>query len=284
MYADDTKIWRVIHNHNDQVILQDDIDKLYAWSVANKIKFNTNKCKVITVTLQRNPLLYTFRMNGVDLELVKSEKDLGVTITHKCKWNTHHSTILSKANQKLGLMKRTCSFSKNKLSRKILMLSVIRSQFEHASPVWRPTTSTQMNKFESLQKKCIKWVLNEDYWYYSRTEYLDKLQSLDILPMYLKFRMNDIIFFHKIVYGMSVVSLPDYVISARSANPDNIRYFQRQTRQFNDSDRLKYKSTVSPRIDAFSNSFFPRSTIQWNSLPYNQGRTSHVLFFGFSAI
>ena len=113
MYADDTKIWRVIHNLNDQLILQDDIDKLYAWSVANKIKFN--KCKVLTVTLRHNPLVYTFRMNGVDLELVQNEKDLGVTITHKCKWNIHHSTILSKANQMLGLMKRTCGFSKNKL-------------------------------------------------------------------------------------------------------------------------------------------------------------------------
>ena len=166
---------------------------------------------------------------------------------------------LSKANQKLGLMKRTCSFSKSNLSRKILVLSVIRSQFEHASPVWRPTTVTQMNKFESLHKKCIKWVLNEDYRYYSKTEYLDKLRSLDILPMYLKFRMNDIVFFHKIVYGLSVVSFPDYIVSARSENSDNSRLFVRQTRQFNDNDRLKYKSTVVPRIDAFSNSFFPQN-------------------------
>ena len=218
MYADDTKIWRVIHSQNDQMILQEDINKLYDWSVANKIKFHPHKCKVVTVSLLINSLHYNYSMNGTDLEFSQSEKDLGITITKNFKWNSHHRTILSKAGQKLGLMKRTCGFTKNKLFRKILFLTVIRSQFEHASPVWRPTTSTQMNKFEALQKRCVKWVMNEDYSYYSKSEYLSKLESLDILPMYLKFRMNDIIFFHKIVYGSSVISLPSYIISARSTD------------------------------------------------------------------
>ena len=59
-----------------------------------------------------------------------------------------------------------------------------------------------------------------------------------------------------------------HIVGFQSIN-QSIRYFERQTRQFNDNDRLKYKSTVSPRIDAFLNSFFPRTVTQWNSLPYN---------------
>ena len=109
-------------------------------------------------------------MNGADLEFSQSEKDLGVTITNNFKWNTHHRSILSKASQKLGLMKRTCSFTKNKRFKKTLFLTLVRSQFEHASPVWRPTTSTQIDKFESLQKRCVKWVMNQDYNYYSKSE------------------------------------------------------------------------------------------------------------------
>ena len=240
-------------------MLQEDINKLFVWSVTNKIKFHPHKCKVVTVSMLGNSLSYPYNMDGTNLEQSKSEKDLGVTITHNYKWNTHHRSILSKASQKLGLMKRTCSFTKNKLARKILFLSVIRSQFEHASPVWRPTASTQMQKFESLLKRCVKWILNEDFKYYNKSEYLGKLQSLDILPMYLKFRLNDIILFHKIVYGKSVLSFPAYIISARSPDSDGTRrYFARQTRQFNSNDTQKYKCAVLCRIEAFSNSFFPR--------------------------
>ena len=44
-------------------------------------------------------------------------------------------------------------------------------------------------------------------------------------------------------------------------------YFHRQTRNFNDSDRLKVKCTVQPRVNAFKNSFFYRSHQEWNKLP-----------------
>ena len=55
LYADDTKIWRKMTEHNDSIILQEDINRLYKWSIDNKIHFNSNKCKVLTVT-HRNEL------------------------------------------------------------------------------------------------------------------------------------------------------------------------------------------------------------------------------------
>ena len=50
LYADDTKIWREIKCDADQVILQNDIDSLYQWSVDNKMNFHPNKCKALAVT------------------------------------------------------------------------------------------------------------------------------------------------------------------------------------------------------------------------------------------
>ena len=267
MYADDTKIWRVIHDQSDQMKLQEDIDNLYAWSITNKIKFHPNKCKVVTVGLLTNPLKCLYNLNGTVLEYSTDEKDLGVNVTKNLKWNSHHKSILSKAGQKLGLMRRTCNFNRNKNFRRLLFLSIIRSQFEHASPVWRPTTITQMDKFEALQKRCIKWISNEDFCYYSKSEYFKKQENLDILPMYLKFRMNDITLFHKIVYNVSVLTFPRYILSASSTDPSVSRYFSRQTRQFNNSDRLKYKSSLAPRVDAFKDSFFVRTMAYWNALP-----------------
>ena len=71
--------------------------------------------------------------------------------------------------------------------------------------------------------------------------------------------------FHKIFYEISVVQLPTFLLR----HSDNGRYFQRETRMFNDNDRLKVKCTINPRVDAFKLSFFHRSYILWNSVPQN---------------
>ena len=270
MYADDTKIWRKIDSESDQQMLQLDIDKLYYWSLQNKIRFHPNKCKVMHVTLKHKPYSFSYYMNGQALESVTSERDLGVIVSHNLKWNMHHNTILSKARQKLGLLKRTCSFSKNPKSRKILFLSIVRSQFEHCSPVWRPTKSTQMEKFASIQKRGIKWALCEEYNYYSKLEYFERLKKLDILPIHLKFNLNDLSLFHSIVYGHSPIQLPDYFVSCPNGylNPDITgKYFQRNTRYANSFDRLMFKSTIVPKIDAFREDFFYRTVDLWNTLP-----------------
>ena len=56
LYADDTKIWREIKCFNDHFVLQNDIEKLLRWSLENKMRFHSSKCKALTVTLQRNVL------------------------------------------------------------------------------------------------------------------------------------------------------------------------------------------------------------------------------------
>ena len=88
MYADDTKIWREILCDNDQFILQKDIDNLYNWSITNKMQFHHDKCKVVRLTNKCTDYdlpFYEFRysLNGVILDFVTSEKDLGVHIHFK---------------------------------------------------------------------------------------------------------------------------------------------------------------------------------------------------------
>ena len=271
LYADDTKIWRVIHGQEDMDRLQEDIDSMFAWSIDNKMKFHPAKCKVVNIRLIKNPFGTFFNnivyyMDGEVLDVVSHEKDLGVKVTDNLNFNSHHRTLLAKASQKLGLMRRICHFNKNVDFRKLLFLAVIRSQFEHASPVWRPVVISQVNKFEAFQKRSIKFILNIGFASLTTLEYFNHLIKLDILPMYLKFKFNDLVVFHKAVHNLSVTKLPSYIISANSGS-DGARYFARQTRQFNNDSGLKFKSSVTPRINIFKNSFFIRTMNDWNSLP-----------------
>ena len=56
LYADDTKIWREITRYEDHFVLQSDINKLYAWSLDNKMIFHPSKCKAVSVTMRKNVL------------------------------------------------------------------------------------------------------------------------------------------------------------------------------------------------------------------------------------
>ena len=86
LYADDTKIWRKINMFNDHFGLQDDINNLYDWSVKNKMVFHPNKCKALSVTMQRNVLdnlpfnIFIYELNGTLIDYVQSQSDLGVKI------------------------------------------------------------------------------------------------------------------------------------------------------------------------------------------------------------
>ena len=58
-----------------------------------------------------------------------------------------------------------------------------------------------ISKFESVQKKCLKWILiEEELSYYSHVTYLRKYQQANILPVSYKFLLNDLVLFYKVDY------------------------------------------------------------------------------------
>ncbi len=47
IFADDTKIYRTaVNDIGDEILLQEDLNKLHQWSVKWQLKFNLKKCKV----------------------------------------------------------------------------------------------------------------------------------------------------------------------------------------------------------------------------------------------
>ena len=154
------------------------------------MNFHPQKCKVVSVAHRLPPLLgilpliqYIYYLGESSLDYAESEKDLGVDINSKLNFNDQCERLFSKAYQQFGLTKRTCHFVRDNRRRRALYLSLIRSQFEHCSPVWRPIHKTMIDKLESLQKKCIKWILSEEFLSYTSYDvYLGKCRQVRILP------------------------------------------------------------------------------------------------------
>ena len=145
--------------------------------------------------------------------------------------------------------------------RRALYLSLVRSQFEHCTPIWRPTGKTMLQKFESLQKYCIKWILSEEYIRYnSNITYIQKCRQVNLLPLMKLFALNDLVFFHKIVYELVPVKFPNYLsffsgtTRLRSSHLDNLSIVSNlQPTRYNESYLRK--------------SFYFRTHTEWNALP-----------------
>ena len=173
--------------------------------------FQPHKCKVLSVCKKDPPLLgilpfieTIYLLGNVQLDNTLAEKDLGVTIilyyNNRLTWGDHHNNLISKASQMLGLTKRTCHFIYNSGRKRALYIALVRSKFEHCSPVWRPhNPSNSLIRFENIQKRAIKWFLSEEHTSYGcHARYLLKCVHVNLLPMGQIFYFNDLILVYKI--------------------------------------------------------------------------------------
>ena len=293
LYADDTKIWRKIVGWEDHEILQRDINALQCWADKNKMKFHPDKCKVLSITnraSENNAWITTlpfhtffYTLNGVDLDFVESEKDLGGYVTSDINWEENVVSLCTKASSRLGLMKRSLRFVKDRKQKRAFYLALVRSLFEHCSIIWRPTTNTLLEKVESIQRRAVKWILQEQDHHYNDIEYSSRLRDLDLMPMEYKFELTDLIMFHHILNDRSVVKLPPYLLPIDSNDRSRLRSNIRQPERLHDCDstgvpdlnnmrsnrydRLSLKCAVEGRARSFKSGFFFRTHIMWNDLP-----------------
>ena len=268
LYADDTKLWRKIVHWFDHLQLQLDILSLYKWSIDNLMTFHPDKCKVLSVSFQRTVnhlpfMTFFYNLDGSDnteLEFVDSEKDLGVMISSKLSWVEQIDSLYTKASSRLGLVKRMCHFVKCESQRRVLYLSLVRSLFEHGAVIWHPSPA-QVDRLEKIQRKGVKWILNERDHHYNSQEYLARLRDLDILPISCRLTLIDVLMLFDIVKGVSSVLLPEYIVKFQHNDPE----FSRLRTSHFDVDC--YKCIVPVNCLVFQNNFFNRTINSWNRLP-----------------
>ena len=159
------------------------------WASQNLMTFHPMKCKIVSIAvkifLESLPFQRTFpySMNDILLNQELSETDLGLLVCKNLSWTKHQTVILSKALSQFNLLRRTCHFVKNPSKKRTLYLTIVRSLFEYCASIWAPSQEAIANKFEPFQKRCIKWILNEQFLSYSESQYYKKLLELKIMPL-----------------------------------------------------------------------------------------------------
>ena len=162
MFADDSECYKIIGQESAIVNLQQDLDALFAWSLCNEMHFQPAKCKM-RISRKRVSPPRTYSLNGIDLEVVKSEKDLRVMIVNDTSWREHVVTIVAKANRMLGFLKRNCAgvVDSNALLRPYC--SLVRSHLCYCSQVWAPqSVINQLILVEQVQRRATRFIFGRD--------------------------------------------------------------------------------------------------------------------------
>ena len=150
LFADDALIYNC---RNEKATLQEDLDKLASWSQIWQLSFNPSKCSVLTIGGSEQ----VYHLNNSLLKNVPSHPYLGEKFSSNLKWDKHIDKIESKANQRLGMLKRVLKTADRK-TRKIAYETLVRPVLEYGSQVWDPYKKKNIKRLEKVQNKALRFI------------------------------------------------------------------------------------------------------------------------------
>ena len=132
LFADDCKLYGKVDETNVNLV-QSDLTALEEWSRIWQLPFNAKKCKAMHFG-HNNPNK-VYHLGGQELEVIDSEKDLGVMVDDKLKFHVHTAYATKKANQMLGVIKRTYR-TRDAVTMTTLYKSMVRPHLEYGNAIW----------------------------------------------------------------------------------------------------------------------------------------------------
>ncbi len=245
LFADDTKIFRVIKSDIDQQTLQEDLSKLHQWSTTWLLRFHPQKCKCMRVSMKQDDPQYNYKLESHTLEWTTCEKDIGLMTDQSLNFESHISAKVKKANTMFGLLRRIFEFM-DKDTFKLLYQSMVRVHLDYVSSVWSPYKKKDIAFIEQVQRRATRQIPG-----LSNMSYTDRLKSLNLPTLKFRRLRGDMIEVYKILHEVydnaAALNLMRAVGSTRG---HNYKLFQQRT-------------TKDIRKHYFTN----RAVKIWNSLP-----------------
>ena len=201
MFVDDTKLFREIQTTNDAEQLQDDVNNLETWSTTSGLLFNETKCKAQTVTRKLKPITNKYTMKDCQLTSTKNERDLGVWISTDLKWNIQVNQQCARANKELSYIRRNTRAIHNTTTRRTIYLALVRSHLRYATRVWSPQSIELLTKLERPQRRVTKYILSLPF--ACSASYPSRLQPLHLLPICYWHEYLDMVYFFKVIHGLT---------------------------------------------------------------------------------
>ena len=182
---------------------------------------------------------------------------------NKCPIQTKYilHLVSKKANQTLGFLKRNIKVH-NKNLKSIAYTTFVRPQLEYASTVWSPHTATNIAKLEAVQRRSARWATRDFQGTSSMKQMLQDLNWHTLEQRQIDSRL------YKITYDLLAIPAADYLIP--------------NTMQSRHNHLVAYRQIPTLK-DYYKYTFFPRTIVHWNVLPFHIPIIPTVVQFNHAA-
>ena len=216
MFADDVKLYHRVDHSGDTDFLQADLDRLYAWSKSWGLALNPSKCKILTLSLRRSPIVGTYVIDGTTIERVTVMRDLGVLVDVKLTFGPHVDSVVLKASRALGLLIRSFQTGKNGKSlhdfsrsdRQAVISTYcanVRSVLEYCSVIWGGAAEVHMKRVERIQHRFLMWLCGRCRLSNVSFEYSELMSFFGLTSLAARRMQHDLMFIRN-VHNQSVDS------------------------------------------------------------------------------
>ena len=249
LFADDTTAYTGVRGDQDQVTLQEDLDRLADWESKWDMQFHPQKCNTLRCTHRPSPHECNYVLHGHTLSTVPTAKYLGLTLHHKMDWEDHIGSICSKANSTLGFLRRNLKISSARIKEKAYK-TFVRPILEYSSSVWDPYEVKHKQQIEKVQRRAARFILNR---YHNTSSVSSMIDILKLESLEQRRKKSRLSAFYKIINNnICCEDLKNQLVEnhrKRRAN-NNKQYHQ-----------------IFSRTNYRAQSFLPRTIKDWNSLP-----------------
>lgn len=208
LFADDLKLFSRLFLENVSVSssntdLQLVIDNVFLWSIIWQLPINIDKCAYIRLSsrLTVNPI---YTINSIPLSQLFSTRDLGIEIDNRLSFNTHITSITTKATQRVGLLFRGFLCRDLNFMKKAFV-TYIRPIIEYNSVIWNPTLKKHIDLLENVQRRFTKRIPS-----ISHLSYLERLAAINLQPLELRRLHFDIVYYYKILHNLTPHKSSDF--------------------------------------------------------------------------
>ena len=253
LFADDTKIFRILESDNDRQELQQDLEKTMDWGDKWPLTLHPDKCKHMRMTRNSNELVerkYNLAPNR-KLEVIREGKYIGVFIVHNLSFDKHISAICNKASSMFAVLRR--SFQHIDQETFIpLYKTLVRTHLDYASPVYSPfkIKLEHIEQLEAVQRRATRQIVGM-----KDKTYSERLRELNLPTLSYRRIPGDMIKVSKLINGKYDKNTSQFKLWKDMAPRSGPR---------GNSNKI---STQRAKYDTRKYLFTPRTAAMWNSIP-----------------
>ena len=210
LYADDSKLTRIIRSAIDREVLQRNLDAVVTWTRTWLMELNVKKCKLMhfSVSADKDAFDYSMDQRGIRTLLERSncERDLGILIDTNLNFNEQVERAASEAQRQLGMLRR-CFVSRDCDLWRRLYITYVRPLLEFAVQAWCPrsrdgcNSSALIDRLERVQQRATSIPhVNRGL------SYEDRCAKWGLTSLRARRIRGDLIEMYKIHHGLDVVN------------------------------------------------------------------------------